>query len=331
MLISLRHVIRIDVTPPLPRTVFALRLTAQSYAGHDVETWVVSAPGLDNAPQSVDGYGNVVRLITPPMDLDEIEIEVCGTVNRVDNVGVVKDLMEPCRSQVYLRQTRLTKAVGSIAALIDDISASSPLAVMHAWNEAIHLRWTFVDRAAEGADSEVDDEDGDGSVPDRGGDLHAHGDDDQSAMGAETEISHRAEPMAVVAQADSGDAVDLAHVFVSGARHLNLPARVIHGYIVCDFAGANGENDEAETRGAPLTSGRHTWAEVFIQGLGWVGFDPVLNQCPTDRYIRLTCGLDAEDAGMLRSAPGLDQLGQVTETIVLELVDDDEAEEDDGA
>ena len=37
----------------------------------------------------------------------------------------------------------------------------------------------------------------------------------------------------------------------------------------------------------------HAWAEVWVEGLGWVGFDVANRVCPTDRYVRLAAGLDA--------------------------------------
>ncbi|WP_413865488.1 transglutaminase domain-containing protein, partial [Albidovulum sp.] len=44
----------------------------------------------------------------------------------------------------------------------------------------------------------------------------------------------------------------------------------------------------------------HAWAEVWIEGLGWIGFDPANRSCPDDRYVRLGSGLDARDAAPIR-------------------------------
>lgn len=74
---------------------------------------------------------------------------------------------------------------------------------------------------------------------------------------------------------------DHAHVFISGARLLGIPARYVSGYFVT---------------GTEPSEAQHAWAEVFIDGLGWLGFDPANQLCPTDRYVRLACGLDAASA-----------------------------------
>ena len=44
----------------------------------------------------------------------------------------------------------------------------------------------------------------------------------------------------------------------------------------------------------------HAWAEVKLPTLGWVGFDVSNGMCPTERYIRLTTGLDSRSAAPIR-------------------------------
>lgn len=86
---------------------------------------------------------------------------------------------------------------------------------------------------------------------------------------------------------------DHAHALIACARALGLPARYVSGYL---FATADGSAHEAA----------HAWGEVFIKGLGWVGFDPANRCCPDERYIRLGSGIDAQDAAPIRgTARGL--------------------------
>ena len=80
---------------------------------------------------------------------------------------------------------------------------------------------------------------------------------------------------------------DHAHALIAAARVAGLPARYVSGYL---FADAAGNAHEAA----------HAWAEIFVAGLGWVGFDPANRCCPDDRYIRLGSGLDAQDAAPIR-------------------------------
>ena len=80
---------------------------------------------------------------------------------------------------------------------------------------------------------------------------------------------------------------DHAHVLVSAAQVADIPARYVSGYL---FATEDGTLHEAA----------HAWAELHVEGLGWVGFDPANHCCPDERYIRLGCGPDAQAAAPIR-------------------------------
>ncbi|MFA5899601.1 MAG: transglutaminase family protein [Hyphomicrobium sp.] len=89
---------------------------------------------------------------------------------------------------------------------------------------------------------------------------------------------------------------DHAHVFISAARLMGLPARYVSGYFV--------------TGGDAASEAQHAWAETYVDGLGWLGFDPANQLCPTDRYIRLACGLDAASAAPITGSRrgGIDEV-----------------------
>jgi transglutaminase-like putative cysteine protease len=78
---------------------------------------------------------------------------------------------------------------------------------------------------------------------------------------------------------------DHAQALICAARLRELPARYVTGYL---FSAA--ETGEAA----------HAWAEIWIEGLGWVGFDPANRCCPDERHIRLACGRDAAGAAPVR-------------------------------
>jgi transglutaminase-like putative cysteine protease len=82
--------------------------------------------------------------------------------------------------------------------------------------------------------------------------------------------------------AGSGVCQDHAHIFVACARKLGLPARYVSGYLMMN-----------ETE---LQDATHAWAEVHLEGLGWVGFDVSNGICPDDRYVRVATGLDYAQA-----------------------------------
>jgi len=89
---------------------------------------------------------------------------------------------------------------------------------------------------------------------------------------------------------DAGRGVcqDHAHIFVAAARHLGLPARYVTGYLLT----GSQSHDVAH----------HAWAETFVDGLGWLGFDVANRVCPTDHYVRLAAGLDAHHVAPIRGS-----------------------------
>lgn len=80
---------------------------------------------------------------------------------------------------------------------------------------------------------------------------------------------------------------DHAHALIAAARVRGMPARYVSGYLLAD---AEGKSHDAA----------HAWAEIFVPGLGWLGFDAVNKCCPDARYVRLASGLDALDAAPIR-------------------------------
>jgi transglutaminase-like putative cysteine protease len=96
--------------------------------------------------------------------------------------------------------------------------------------------------------------------------------------------------------AGKGVCQDHAHVLIAAARSLGFPARYVSGYLcpIGDVAAAS-----------------HAWAEIFVDDLGWVGFDAANRQCPDDRYVRIACGRDYRDAAPVRGV----RRGGIAETL----------------
>ena len=82
----------------------------------------------------------------------------------------------------------------------------------------------------------------------------------------------------------AGVAQDTAHVFIACCRRLGVPARYVSGYL---------RNDDPE-----LHVGRtsHSWAEAWVPGLDWVGFDPANGASPRGDSLRVAIGLDYREA-----------------------------------
>jgi transglutaminase-like putative cysteine protease len=82
--------------------------------------------------------------------------------------------------------------------------------------------------------------------------------------------------------AGHGVCQDHAQIFIAAARALEIPARYVSGYLMMD--------DRIEQEAT------HAWAEAWVQGLGWVGFDISNGISPDPRYVRVATGRDYRDA-----------------------------------
>jgi len=82
--------------------------------------------------------------------------------------------------------------------------------------------------------------------------------------------------------AGHGVCQDHAHIMIAAARLLGYPARYVSGYLMMD--------------GQVEQDASHAWAEVWTEGLGWVGFDVSNGICPDARYVRVATGRDYRDA-----------------------------------
>lgn len=85
----------------------------------------------------------------------------------------------------------------------------------------------------------------------------------------------------------AGVCQDFAHLFVAVARTMGVPARYVSGYIH-----APGERS--------VDTASHAWAEAWVPGRGWVGFDATHPVRTTEHHVRLAVGRDYSDAAPTR-------------------------------
>jgi len=100
---------------------------------------------------------------------------------------------------------------------------------------------------------------------------------------------HTMRDVSAEADAETPTCTDSVHSFIGAARALGIPARFVTGYLAED--------------GEFVDAGPHVWAETWDNGLGWVGFDPVNNLCPTTVYVRVAVGFDEETTPRMRLHP----------------------------
>jgi transglutaminase-like putative cysteine protease len=89
-------------------------------------------------------------------------------------------------------------------------------------------------------------------------------------------------PPDVVLAQRQGSCRDLARLFIDACRAVGLAARFVSGY-------QEGDPDQSRRD-------LHAWAEVYLPGGGWRGYDPTLGLVVDDRHIALAAGPTFRDA-----------------------------------
>ena len=78
---------------------------------------------------------------------------------------------------------------------------------------------------------------------------------------------------------------DFAHIMTALVRNAGIPCRYVSGYLY-----HSSENEHPSADGAT-----HAWVEALLPDVGWVGFDPTINQVAGGRHIRTAIGRDYAD------------------------------------
>ena len=284
MRLSVRHVTRYTFGQPMRGVVQNHRLMPANFAGQQVRSWEVSVEGAVFGGYLTDGAGDILRTVSVLGPVEELTIDVAGEVETSDTSGVLRGHREAIPPMAYLRTTRATRPDVALTDLAEAVSPErEPLDRAHALAGAV-----------------------------------------ADAISYEPGRTNHATTAAEALAAGAGVCQDHTHALVAASIIAGLPARYVTGYLLSggslapeaqDAGGQTQEmggmrqsqgreppqEQEADAREA-LRSGEasHAWAEIWVAGLGWVGFDAANRCCPDDRYIRLGSGFDATGAAPVR-------------------------------
>lgn len=250
MRIRISHRISYVYAEPVRQLTQILRLTPRDHDGQSVMNWRIE-PTIDGRLRiGEDPYGNVTHTFSADGSITELDIDVAGTVETVDLAGVVRGSHEPIPADVFLRDTPLSLTDEALRGFAADRTREAGTPLARA-----HMLMET---------------------------IHA-----ELACDAAGE---RAPGTAASAFAERvGTPADLAHVFIACARHLEIPARYVSGYV-------------ARSETLAHANGSHAWAEAYLEGYGWIGFDCANGLCPIDTHVRVAIGLDSAEAAPVRGA-----------------------------
>ena len=245
------------------RLQLVLRLWPEPHAAQIVRQWQVSVNDVPVAPGPRTGYGDRSALWSAAVRPGTVTIMASGIIEVDDRAGLVTGLTVRPNPAIFLRATDATRADKAVREII-----GPPPVVAEQGTDA-------GDAATSAASSAL--------IPwlhDLMAVVHARL---SYVSGSTTSETTAIEAL----KAGAGVCQDHAHLFIAAARAHGIPARYVCGYMLADGTHA----DLHET---------HAWAEVWVEPLGWIAFDPSSGICTTERYIRLTTGMDAFDAAPIR-------------------------------
>lgn len=268
MRIRIQHTLAYSYLTPPTSITQTLRLTPRNNSSQYVVSWRIEVSEDCPLHSFQDAFGNLAHSFTAVGPLKELRINVDGIVDTQDANGVVGDTLERFPESLFLRQTPLTEPNEKLMAF------------------------------AEASRQSAEDESALAILHDLMARLH-----DEVTFDADP--THPAATAVEAFEKRQGIGQDITHIFVSAARHLQIPARYISGYYC-----------RAEDNGTQHAG--HSWAEAFLPDLGWVAFDPVNKLCATDAHVRVAAGLDYLGAAPVRGAHhgGADESLDVTIKVV---------------
>ncbi|MCZ8044622.1 MAG: transglutaminase family protein [Beijerinckiaceae bacterium] len=250
MRIRISHAISYVYAEPARHITQILRLTPRDHDGQHVMSWRIE-PTIDGRLRATqDPFGNIVHTFSADGPIADMAIQVEGLIETTDLAGIVRGVTERVPVEVFRRDTLLTMPDAALTAFAEDVTRATETPL--------------------------------------------------SKMHALMEALHETLPcietgqrtgLGAAAAFAAGESIpqDLAHVFMTCARHLDVPARYVSGYV-------------AQSDTLPHANGAHAWAEVHLDDYGWIGFDPANGLCPIDTHVRVAAGLDFADAAPVRGA-----------------------------
>ena len=117
---------------PFDHMVQALRPTPPKGPGQRILDWTIDCSGMEGAVSYVDGFGNLVHVVTPPGPVSGTRVVAGGTIETADTAGVAGFTGEAAPTGIFLRGTPATKACEAIADLAHSCLQPERLATLHA-------------------------------------------------------------------------------------------------------------------------------------------------------------------------------------------------------
>ncbi|MBR8306033.1 transglutaminase family protein [Burkholderia cenocepacia] len=317
MRLAIRHISRYQFDDQASHALQRLRLRPQSGPGQTVRAWQVTIDGVEPTLSYADGLGNRIDLVRHDRGAKtEVVVVAAGVVETQDRAGIIGNPEGYAPPWIFERETALTKAGETVRELAQALPIEPHgLDALHWLMTEVHGRIAYAPNVA--ADAAVDAEtalqSGEGTSRD-----HAHAfiaaarvlkiparyisgyvladSAMQRIADAKQNAGDVEEEEALALQ--SGDGMQQVLGASHAAQSQSQSQSQSQGQSQSQSQGQSPTALGAQPQATVLSQqpAGHAWAEAYVEGLGWVGFDPFMNRCPDERYVRIAVGLDHRDA-----------------------------------
>lgn len=259
MRLHVRHDTKFRFAAPVKGLIQSLRLNPRNHEGQHVVSWRIDVDADCRLKASEDAFGNRTHLFDCEGPIETLAIQVFGEVEIFDTSGILRESAERLPPELFLRDTRLTAADPTLRDFAETTAGADPEPLAKLHLVMDQIFSTF-----------------------------------EMVSGATT----GAPKVGDVVATRRGSAADLAHTFISAARHFGIPARCVAGYCLEHQSNGNAAEELTSAQSVAL----HVWAEAYVAGLGWIGFDPASGFCPRETHVRVAVGLDHLGTAPIRCA-----------------------------
>lgn len=260
MRLSIHHHTSYRYEKPAEYAAQILRLTPRPHDGFAIHSWKLTTAGGGSLSSFEDGFGNVSHMHTVAHLHDHVDVSVEGIVETSETQGLVRGGHEPLPLGAYLRSTPLTFP----SAAIEELAAEAAGA---GCSGAVLRRL-----------------------------MELVGERVAYTKGSTGVLTTAADALA----GGSGVCQDHAHVFVSAARVLGIPARYVGGYLCLEGQSFLDKDQRWTGFDAAREESGHAWAEAYDRDLGWIAFDAANGTVPGPWHVRTSVGLDYASASPVR-------------------------------
>lgn len=283
MRLSVHHTETFTYNQPTLGTIQVLRMSPRDHTGHYVCDWEVDVDADCRIETQKDAFGNTVKSFSLQSPADKLSITAIGEVETEISHGIVRGAVEKVPAGVFLRQSDDDAQIGHARQLVSAVGnlTGAPLENLHTLMDMLHN--ALPGDAKEETQEQAQQTQMQGQqMQEQAAHAALSGQQHQQDMrGSNAEPNSPAMSRLKAALSEPGDTEPsrAALILCDAARILGMPARLVSGHRT------------KETR--QTHDARQIWAEIKVDDLGWVSFDPIDNTCPCEESIRVAVGLDA--------------------------------------